>query len=671
MKKLLLILLMWGIGVSALFAGGNPPVQGWNNLGSGVNGEVNAIAIYNGDIYAGGEFTIAGGNSISFIAKWDGTQWTSLGSGVNGFVDAMAVYNGELYAGGTFTVAGGNTVSNIARWNGTSWSAVGSGVNNDVRAMIVYNGELVVGGAFTNQGSHIAKWNGTSWSSLGSGVDDDVHALTLHQGNLIAGGRFDNAGGNPASMVARWNGSIWSAVSSQSFDDRVFALGVLNDTLYAGGRFEEVGGDPTKKSIVRLAGTNWIKVGNGVEDNKEVNTMTTFKGELVIGGAFEFAYNISGSLTVYCIARWNGSRWDRFQTGFDERVSSLFTNISGSDTTLLAGGEFFFAGGRPANHIAEWRDSIQTYSVEGTVRYTSNGQPVNGGYVKAVRLELATRQFLTLDSVQINPVDGTYKLNKVRGDTVDIIAFPNDVIGQDFIPTYHNGTLFWEGSASVLLQSDTTGIDISVVDAQPSDNPTGTGTISGKVALNYLPTGFLSGLGEEFTGGSNVYAELTGGVFKNFDISDDFQNFEITSLPAGTYNIIVNRLGYESDTMVVNLTNGGTVNNINFLINPLDNPVSVQNINNSIPDNITLYQNYPNPFNPTTNIRFDIKNKSAVTMYLYNSLGQVVQKLINNETYSPGSYELSLDASGLASGVYFYKLVTNETSLTKKMVVIK
>ncbi len=669
MKKLIAAFLVWGALSSYVFAGGNPPIQGWTNLGSGVNGEVNSIIEYNGDIYAGGEFTIAGGNSISFIARWDGSQWSSLGSGVNGFVDAMAVYNGELYAGGSFSTAGGMNVNNIAKWNGSSWSAVGSGLNDDVRAMIIYNGELIVGGAFSNQGQNIAKWNGSVWSSLGSGTEDDVHAFAIWQGNLIAGGRFISAGGVSASRVARWNGSTWSAVSPDNIQDRVFALGVLNDTLYAGGRFESVNGDPGKRMIVKLAGSSWQGLANSLENNREVNAISTFKNQLVVGGQFEKAYNTTDTLTVYNIARWNGFRWDRFQTGMDERVSSLYTSISSADTTLIAGGEFFFAGGRPANHIAIWTDSIRTYSIEGTVRYLSNNQPVNGGYVKAVRLELATRQFLTLDSVQINPVDGTYRLNVIRADTVDVIAFPNDVEGQDFIPTYGGNTIYWEGSESILLQSDTTDIDISVVDAQPTD-ASGTGTIRGKVALNYLPTGFLSGLGEEFTGGSNVYAELNG-VFKNFDISTDFETFEITSLPAGTYNIIVNRLGYESDTIVVNLTNGGTVENTNFLINPLDNPVSVQNISTSIPDNITLYQNYPNPFNPTTNIRFDIKSKANVTMYLYNSLGQVVRKMINNETYTPGSYELSLDASGMASGIYFYKLVTGETSFTKKMVLLK
>src|SRR5882724_10938875 len=88
--------------------------------------------------------------------KISGQTWENLGTGVSGcstcFVRTLAVYNGELYAGGTFTDAGGIPVNNIARWNGTNWSDVGTGVNNEVSALAVFNGELFVGGSFTTAG---------------------------------------------------------------------------------------------------------------------------------------------------------------------------------------------------------------------------------------------------------------------------------------------------------------------------------------------------------------------------------------------------------------------------------------------------------------------------------------------------------------------------------------
>ena len=63
------------------------------------------------------------------IARWDGSAWSALGSGMNSTVKALAFDNsGNLYAGGYFTTAGGETVNRIAKWDGSAWSALGSGV---------------------------------------------------------------------------------------------------------------------------------------------------------------------------------------------------------------------------------------------------------------------------------------------------------------------------------------------------------------------------------------------------------------------------------------------------------------------------------------------------------------------------------------------------------------
>src|SRR3990170_4872817 len=79
--------------------------QTWSPVGMGIaNGYVQALAVYNGALYAGGSFTTAvGGNSAKYIAKWDGTTWSAVGTGMDRGVEALSVYNGDLYAGGYFT----------------------------------------------------------------------------------------------------------------------------------------------------------------------------------------------------------------------------------------------------------------------------------------------------------------------------------------------------------------------------------------------------------------------------------------------------------------------------------------------------------------------------------------------------------------------------------------
>jgi hypothetical protein len=89
-----------------------------------------------------------------------------------------------------------------------------------------------------------------------------------------------------------------------------------------------------------------------------------------------------------------------------------------------------------------------------------------------------------------------------------------------------------------------------------------------------------------------------------------------------------------------------------------------------IPDNTVLQQNYPNPFNPSTNIPFTLKESGAVSLKIYNLLGQEVDTVIQQKM-SAGSYSVWYDASFLSSGVYFYTLKTANGILTQKMILIK
>ena len=170
-------------------------------------------------LYAGGEFTSAGGVAANYIAKWNGSSWSALGSGMNGIVYALTVFDDgsgpALYAGGVFTIAGGVAANHIAKWNGSSWSALGSGMGYTVYALTVFDDgsgpALYAGGDFTTAGgvaaNRIAKWNGSSWSALSSGMDNSVFALTVFDDGsgaaLYAGGSFRVS---PAgdSYLAKW-----------------------------------------------------------------------------------------------------------------------------------------------------------------------------------------------------------------------------------------------------------------------------------------------------------------------------------------------------------------------------------------------------------------------------------------------------------------------------------
>ena len=105
-----------------------------------------------------------------------------------------------------------------------------------------------------------------------------------------------------------------------------------------------------------------------------------------------------------------------------------------------------------------------------------------------------------------------------------------------------------------------------------------------------------------------------------------------------------------------------------------DGSYAYHNLNEEIeiglPNKFELAQNYPNPFNPATTIKFSITKQSNVKLELFNSIGELIGTILN-EVKSAGNYQVSFDASNLPSGVYMYKLSSDEGSFIKKMTLIK
>jgi hypothetical protein len=84
----------------------------------------------------------------------------------------------------------------------------------------------------------------------------------------------------------------------------------------------------------------------------------------------------------------------------------------------------------------------------------------------------------------------------------------------------------------------------------------------------------------------------------------------------------------------------------------------------------SLSQNYPNPFNPETTIRYSLPSAGLVKLVVYNQIGEEVISLVN-ENKEAGNYQVTFNASGLASGVYFYRIISGEFSNMKKMIILK
>jgi len=98
--------------------------------------------------------------------------------------------------------------------------------------------------------------------------------------------------------------------------------------------------------------------------------------------------------------------------------------------------------------------------------------------------------------------------------------------------------------------------------------------------------------------------------------------------------------------------------------------MSVDGSNMPVIFSYRLEQNYPNPFNPSTQIQYSLKSRGEVKLFIYNTLGQKVATLVNN-VQPAGVYTVQFDALNLASGIYFYHLLTAEFEQVKKMILMK
>ena len=94
------------------------------------------------------------------------------------------------------------------------------------------------------------------------------------------------------------------------------------------------------------------------------------------------------------------------------------------------------------------------------------------------------------------------------------------------------------------------------------------------------------------------------------------------------------------------------------------------NVDNDLPQDVSLKQNYPNPFNPTTAIQYSLPESANVSLEVYNMLGQRVASIAEGQR-SAGTHTVDFDASHLTSGVYIYRLTAGSTVINKRMTLVK
>jgi len=332
-------------------------------------------------LYAIGNFSASGVAGGASIARWDGAGWAALGTGLQGgFSNVMAVYQGDLIAGGYFDTAGGASDSaKLARWDGAAWSgmdAQSSSFLNSVWDLEVWDDgstgeQLYVAGNYADLNGqapldHIAKWDGAAYTGVGGTIGGavplivlDLHGADLGSGSLLyAGGRFLTIGGTGAFNVASWDGNAWSALggglSRTSGFAQVFHMTSWDDgngmALYAGGSFNRADTTTPVLNVAKWDGNAWSAMGDGFDGVVQ---------ELVVwdDGSGEALYALgnfdnSGATPTARIAKWNGASWEAVGSGMDGNCFGAFVFDLGDGPALHIAGGFSNAGGVSANRAA-------------------------------------------------------------------------------------------------------------------------------------------------------------------------------------------------------------------------------------------------------------------------------------------------------------------------------
>lgn len=284
-----------------------PGYDGWDStIGDGFNGTVYTVEVHGGDIYVAGGFTEAGFVLAQRVARWDGRKWHALGEGLTEIdpaysanIEVLESIDGNLYAAGWFSRAGGKPAQYVAYWDGSAWHAVGSNLETPPRALAYHQGTLYAAG-FMMLGDHnFARWNGSVWEALSSptGIID---CLEILNGELYAGTGW--------SGVLRWNGSDWDVIGPE-ITGYIPTLAAQGSTIYAGGmdlRLDYA----AINSIAYWDGASWHSlensIGPGYYMGPEVKSMVFTDEYLYAGGYF----NQVAGLPIWNIARWDGRNWE-------------------------------------------------------------------------------------------------------------------------------------------------------------------------------------------------------------------------------------------------------------------------------------------------------------------------------------------------------------------------
>jgi photosystem II stability/assembly factor-like uncharacterized protein len=565
-----------------------------------------------------GTYLFAGTGAGVMLSTDNGASWTNVNNGLTTtYVQALATDGSNVFAGTT----GGSVF--VTSNNGTTWTSAGIGLTTTtVRALAISGTTLFAG---TGDGVFRSTNNGTSWYAASSGLTvTNVTALTVCGTILFAG----TQGGGV--YVSYDDGTSWSSVNGGLSSLNISALVANSTYLFLGigskSAWRRQLLDFISLPIVQTLGAKAITT-TGAMLRGTVNP----KG---VEATYYFEYGLTTGYGTSTQERSEGSA--NAAIAESTFVSDLMSNMTyhyrivgknakgtvpGADLTLITLPR--------APTLVSPTQAATNVSPSPLFKWNTSG----GGVT--YRLQVSTTE--GFGTLVIDDSTLTDTLRNVSGLSSSMQHYWR-VNAKNA-----GGTSAW----SIIWGFSTTLTTPSQVQLLQPQNGVSVGRDSIRFVWHKSQPEILS-----------YELMLVGDTTVVFAALDTTL---VVKIPASS-----NEKAYSWRIRAKNLTGFGQFSDIWTFIR-ITSSVSLAG---GIPNDYALYQNFPNPFNPTTIFKYDLPKSSMVRLSVYDIFGREVSILVN-ETRNAGSYEGKFDASGLASGVYFYRLQAGDFTQTKRLIVLK
>jgi len=678
--------------ITYLFIAQNLFAQWVQTNGPG-GGDVKIIVKDSLRIYAG---LFNGGVHISYN---NGSTWQRSNAGFQYpfQIQSMVIKDNYVFTG---VFSGGVYLSSDY---GQSWNKANNGLPNSSVNVLAEAGSFVFVG-FHN-GLYRSSNYGSNWSYSGSGLSDNNIKAIKSKDTIMFVGTADGI------FTSTNYGELWVEKSNGLMNRNINDFLVVDDTIYVAT------GDGVYKSTNE--GENWIQDGLGLPSSN-IQSLA-LNDNILFAGTFWYGIYISVDFGRNWIPSYNGYPANTTRPVFAEKENQLFVGNSlgifslnkidsiwvdlnyqlyGSEVKCFATKDSILAAGTSEGGVFitsdfgnNWisRRIVNGYNGTNVLKFQEDSL-----YALCFSGGLFLSPDLGLNWYSINIPTQFFTALALKGNT---IAVGTDQTGV-WIST--NGGINWAQKISGLTSLYITSLAFD-------ENNLYAGTfegvfISSNVGENWskATTGIPSTLfvntikiiGEYiYVGGfPGLFLSSNGGsswTYKGFNTK------EITAIEGYDDIVFAGASGSLTGSVFVSTNRGNTwidygdglPNNTLFTLAIVDTVLftglrgygawktsaivtEVQNRSYPLPTDFLLNQNYPNPFNPTTTIKYQIPELSFVRIKVFDVLGSEIVTLVNEEKPT-GSYEVEFNATGLPSGIYFYRIQAGSFVKTKKMVFLK